>query len=769
MLQGYGMSENSPIIAMNSDKERNPESAGKPLPGTTVKVVNPDEDGVGELIVQGPSVMKGYYENEEATNETLRDGWLYTGDLGYLDSEGYVYVTGRNKTVIVTKGGKNIFPEEVEDVLMKNEYVQEVIVHGVKDARIGNVIVTADIYPNQDLLKERQITGDSEVYHFMRDIVDDINDTMPPYKQVKRINIRKEPFIKTTSGKIRRYGNNIVDRTEGPVDWHDAKYTEEKTVKKALTKLRNSVDPYITQKELDPASDIRSLVQNSFQKYASKTAFIQRYAEGSVDGDSCVEVTYQHALADIEGLGTAMMNRDLAGRRIAVMGNSSYEWQVTFLSVASGVGIIVPVDVAADKAEIARRLNEAEVSVVFTSMKYLRLFKRMIEEGLIRADMVVYFKGNDELSEEIKEEAEEIGGFGARKTSPADEETEDAADGKPKKKRFGRKSKKEEDKEQGEHARVPETEYIEWHDLVEEGKREISLGDRQYLDKETLGSDPAAIVYTSGATGKPKGVELTSGNIASDVMMTQSMLDIKSTDVVYSIIPMHNMYEITCGLLLPLYAGAAVASAEENDDSIDSIQFEMCNIKPTVFISKPSVIEALREKLADNIDRIGGNGLRFAMKANKVSKRIGVDLMGSYTREILKNFGGRLRLVVTGGSAANSNTLDEINTAGVLAVQGYGLTECAPVVAMNPANQKYMKNGSCGRILPGIEVRVEKRDSSSIGEILVKGPNVSQAYYKDKELTEKYMDGEGWFRTGDLGFVDDDRFLYITGRRGTEV
>jgi long-subunit acyl-CoA synthetase (AMP-forming) len=739
MLQGYGMSENSPIIAMNSDKYRKPDAAGKPLPGTTVKVDSPDEDGIGELIVKGPSVMKGYYQNEEATKETLRDGWLYTGDLGFIDDEGYVHITGRNKTVIVTKGGKNIFPEEVEDVLMKNDYIQEVIVHGVKDTRIGNVIVTADIYPDHDKLKEAGVSGDSEIYHFMRDVVDDINDSMPPYKQVKRINIRKEPFIKTTSGKIRRYGNDVVDTASGPADWHEARYVEEKAASKTVEKLKNSQDPYICRKDLTPVTDIRSLLQSSAAKYAEKTAFIQRYAEGNVNGDSCVEITYQHAMSDIEGLGTAMMNRDLSDRRIAVMGDSSYEWQITFLAVAGGVGVIVPIDVSAEDDEIVRRLEESEVSVIFTSGKYLSRFRQLIDQERIKADLVVYFGEGDELSEEI---------------NIMDEENKDKD-----KKESRRKRKRE-------HARE-ETPYVGWHDLVEEGKKAISLGDRQYLDKETLGSDPAAIVYTSGATGTPKGVYLTAGNIVSDVMGTEAMLDIKDTDVVYSVIPMHNMYEITCGLLLPLYCGAAVASAEDDDSTIDGIQFEMCNIKPTVFIGTPWIIGAMKNKISDNVDRLGGNGLRFAIRANRFTKKIGVDVMGGYMKEILKNFGGRLRLVVSGGASADSETLSVINDAGITAVQGYGLTECSPVVAVNPANSRYMKNGSCGRIIPGVEVKVEGRDSSSVGEIYVKGPNVSPGYYNDKELTAVSMDDEGWFRTGDMGFVDDDRFLYITGRRSS--
>ena len=214
MIQGYGMSEHAPIIAVNQDRYSKAASVGKPMPGTQVKILNPDEDGVGEVVCKSDSVMLGYYDNPEATEEVLKDGWLYTGDLGYLDEEGFLYLTGRKKTVIVTKGGKNIFPEEVEAVLMEDDLIQEALVYGKEDGKVGNVMVTADIFPNYPLLKERhgEMSG-SDIYHFYKALVDSINKKMPPYKSIKRINIRETEFHKTTTGKIKRYGN--VTETEG--------------------------------------------------------------------------------------------------------------------------------------------------------------------------------------------------------------------------------------------------------------------------------------------------------------------------------------------------------------------------------------------------------------------------------------------------------------------------------------------------------------------------------------------------------------------------
>ena len=205
MFQGYGMTECAPIIAMNSDRYRKSAAAGKPLPGTEVRIVDENEEGIGEIIAKGPSVMQGYYKDPENTAKTLRDGWLYTGDYGYFDEDGFLFITGRKKNVIVTKGGKNIFPEEVEYYLQLDERIQEVIVYGKHDDTKDDLTCTAIIYPNYSVLREQGVQEDGEIYRVLRKIVDDANDKMPPYKRVKRIEVRDEEFIKTTTLKIKRF------------------------------------------------------------------------------------------------------------------------------------------------------------------------------------------------------------------------------------------------------------------------------------------------------------------------------------------------------------------------------------------------------------------------------------------------------------------------------------------------------------------------------------------------------------------------------------
>ena len=205
MMQGYGMTENSPIIAVNQDRYGKAASVGKPMPGTEVRIVDKDDSGIGEVICKGPSVMMGYYKDAENTAKTIKDGWLYTGDYGYLDEDGFLYITGRKKNVIVTKGGKNIFPEEVEYYLLLSEYINEVIVYGKHEEVKDDLICTAIMYPDYKALENAGYKTDEEKYRKLKEDVDEANSKMPPFKRVKRIEIREDDFIKTTTLKIKRF------------------------------------------------------------------------------------------------------------------------------------------------------------------------------------------------------------------------------------------------------------------------------------------------------------------------------------------------------------------------------------------------------------------------------------------------------------------------------------------------------------------------------------------------------------------------------------
>jgi long-chain acyl-CoA synthetase len=206
-LQGYGLTECAPILALNRDVHFNDRAAGLPLPGVEIRIIDKDENGIGEIIGKGPNVMLGYYENPEATREAIdADGFFHTGDLGYLDAEGFVIITGRKKNVIVTKNGKNIFPEEIEFLLAQNDLVQESLVTGVVDAD-GETVVQAEIFPNEE--KVRELAGDvsltsDAVRQLIGDVVRKVNHSLVTYKYIRNFTLRDTEFEKTTSKKIKR-------------------------------------------------------------------------------------------------------------------------------------------------------------------------------------------------------------------------------------------------------------------------------------------------------------------------------------------------------------------------------------------------------------------------------------------------------------------------------------------------------------------------------------------------------------------------------------
>lgn len=211
-LQGYGLTECSPLVAGNTDFFQKDDSAGLPIPNVEYKIDNPNSEGVGEIIVKGPNVMIGYYNNEAETKKAIRNGWFYTGDLGKIDENGYLYITGRCKSVIVTKNGKNIYPEEVEYYLNDNPLISESLVLGIKKDNDDETYINAQIYPNMEAIKESlkgSIPTKEELWKIISDVVNSVNKKLPNYKHIKNFVIRDQEFEKTTTQKVKRYGNNM--------------------------------------------------------------------------------------------------------------------------------------------------------------------------------------------------------------------------------------------------------------------------------------------------------------------------------------------------------------------------------------------------------------------------------------------------------------------------------------------------------------------------------------------------------------------------------
>ncbi len=217
-VQGYGLTETSPILALNSPYKFKDDAAGFPLPGTELKIKDPDKDGIGEVYGKGPNVMLGYYKNPGATADVFEDGWFKTGDLGYFDADGFLHISGRKKNVIISKSGKNVFPEEIEDVLNRSPYIMESLVYGADDPKLDEIIAAQIVVDAEAFIELSESTGKvitKELLHqIIADEVTKVNKQLSSYKQIRKFIIRDHELLKTTTQKIKRFANLAPQPTE---------------------------------------------------------------------------------------------------------------------------------------------------------------------------------------------------------------------------------------------------------------------------------------------------------------------------------------------------------------------------------------------------------------------------------------------------------------------------------------------------------------------------------------------------------------------------
>jgi long-chain acyl-CoA synthetase len=208
-IQGYGLTETSPILTLNRTDAFKDDAAGIPLPHVQLKINNPDENGSGEIWAKAPSVMLGYYKNEKATEDTFENGWFKTGDIGYLDEDDFLHINGRKKNVIISKSGKNVFPEEVEDIMNRSPFIQECLVFGEEDPKQGEIIsaqVVVDAEAIIELAETNHLQIDDELLNkTISEEVEMVNKQLAAHKQIKKFYIREQEFEKTTTPKIKRY------------------------------------------------------------------------------------------------------------------------------------------------------------------------------------------------------------------------------------------------------------------------------------------------------------------------------------------------------------------------------------------------------------------------------------------------------------------------------------------------------------------------------------------------------------------------------------
>lgn len=461
--------------------------------------------------------------------------------------------------------------------------------------------------------------------------------------------------------------------------------------------IHNSKDKDVRYKDSRPIMDLKHMIETSASEkwYADNIAMHQKFnRKGKFE-----TITYRQLLKMINALGTALIDLEMKDKRISVTGNNCSQWAVSYLAAVCGVGVVVPLDKELHIDDIEGLIVRADTRCVLFSGEHEKMYREIVERG----------KTNIELLVNLDADEDSEGVFSYKK-------------------------------------------------LIEKGEKLLDEGDRRFLDAQIDADEMAILLFTSGTTGKPKGVMLSHKNIISDLMVAPTYLKVNPWDVFFSVLPLHHTYACTCDFLMPLYKGASIAYCE----GLKYIVKNMQEVKPTMFLMVPAILELLHKKISKNIAAQGKTNLvRRIMRINAITKKIGLDLSHKAFKKVHEIFGGNMRLFICGGAAINPQILLDVQGIGIMALQGYGLTECAPMGALNPDVNPNAK--SVGKAFPACEIKIDSPDEDGIGEILIKGPNVMLGYYEMPDETAKVLDN-GWLRSGDLGYLDDKGFLIITGR-----
>ena len=299
----------------------------------------------------------------------------------------------------------------------------------------------------------------------------------------------------------------------------------------------------------------------------------------------------------------------------------------------------------------------------------------------------------------------------------------------------------------------------EFKQLIQVGQDLIEMGYNYYDEIKTDSKKMSIMLFTSGTTSEPKAVMLSQYNICSNILAIGRYVKLYPKDVLLSFLPIHHTFECTITFLFGLYWGSTVAFC----DGLKYIQKNLQEYKISVFVAVPLILENMYKKIQQAIENKGKTKLiNKLVKISNALLKVKIDLRKVLFKEVLKSFGGNLRVVLYGSAPMDKNTIIGYNDLGIELVQGYGLTETSPVISAETDKQK--RPGSVGLVLDNLDVKIENKNEEGIGEITVKGPSVMIGYYENEKETKKVLK-DGWFSTGDYGFLDKDNFLYVTGRK----
>ena len=446
-------------------------------------------------------------------------------------------------------------------------------------------------------------------------------------------------------------------------------------------------------------TDLKDMLKQTGEVYGNRPAYIFK------DNGSMKTISHKEFRDEINALGTVLINMGLKDKRIAVISENRYEWELSYLAIAAGVGVVVPLDKALPDNELESLILRSQVEAIFYSSKYDTIMNTLREK---KNTNLKYF-----ISMDLQENTNGI---------------------------YSQKA------------------------LQEKGKKLLEEGNKQYLDAKIDADKMGIMLFTSGTTAMSKAVMLSHKNLVTNVMDIIQRFDLTEEDRFLSFLPLHHVFECTVGFLYPVSIGGSIAFCEGVKHMADNIkEFDI-----TAMISVPAVFDIIYRKVMKTIEKKGKMAtLEKGKKISNVLLKVKIDLRKQLFKEVHESLGPKLKLVVTGGAALDPETEKGFNDLGFDVEQGYGLTETAPVIAAE--TPKCRRLGSIGKKFPSVEVKIDDPDEEGIGELMAKGPSIMLGYYENEEATKSALDSDGWFHTGDLARIDKDGFIYIAGRKKSVI
>lgn len=411
--------------------------------------------------------------------------------------------------------------------------------------------------------------------------------------------------------------------------------------------------------------------------------------------------TYKEFKEDVLGLGTALTNvLNLKNKRVIIIGETQYGWYVSYMAMLCGVGIAVPTDRELPLNELENIVRRSRASAIIYSPRKAEDIKK-IKEDIPEVEYFIEMKGENKL------ENKDVG--------------------------------------------------LKY--LIDLGKSIIKSGDNSFEKIEIDPEEFKILFFTSGTTSNAKGVMLNNRNLAENINAVSAYVKLYPIDMLFSVLPLHHCYESTIGFLLPMATGASVAICEGLRYIVPNLQ----EAHPTAILTVPLLVESLYKKINEKIIKSKKDKIVNTMiSVTNALKGAGIDIKKKVFKEIYDNLGGRLRIIVSAAAPIDKKVGNWLEDIGIAFLQGYGLTETAPISALTPEYKPCV--GSAGKAVVQADIKIKDPNENGEGEILIKSPTLMLGYYEDEEETKKVIDEDGYFNAGDIGYIDDDGYIFITGR-----